>query len=75
MGKKISFLFDLTNFSSNLREFLLYKCVIESFFRVLRNGLWPAGIQGVRYYAASANLKEKTIGVIGLGQVGNESKV
>ena len=49
--------------------------VIESFFRVLRNGLWPAGMQGVRYYAASANLKEKTIGVIGLGQVGNESKV
>ena len=47
--------------------------LFQTFFRVLRNGLWR-GIQQkpmVRCYASS-NLKDKTIGVIGLGQAGNK---
>ena len=47
--------------------------LFQTFFRVLRNGLWR-GIQQkpmVRCYASS-HLKDKTIGVIGLGQAGNK---
>ena len=47
--------------------------LFQTFFRVLRNGLWR-GIQQkpmVRCYASS-HLKDKTIGVIGLGQAGKK---